>query len=125
MSSSFWVALLPHLMELIGALATMVLVWLTAEIRRRWGIEIEARHREALHSALMTGIRAALFRGLTGPDVVQAAIEYAGESVPDALRRLRPAPHVLNDLTSAKLRELLDGPRWVELDAGDTGEPAR
>ena len=59
-------ALAPHLVELIAALATAIIGWLAAQAKARWGLEIEARHREALHSALMTGVRHALSEGVQG-----------------------------------------------------------
>lgn len=88
-------ALEPHIIELVGAVLAAVIGRAAIEAKRRWGIEIEARHREALHSALMTGIRAALGRGLTGQKALDYAIGYAQESVPDALAKLRPAEAVL------------------------------
>ena len=60
---AFVTALAPHLLELIAAILTIIIGWLAAEARARWGVEIEARHREALHSALTTGVRYALSRG--------------------------------------------------------------
>ena len=54
---AFLTVLAPHLLELIAAILTIIIGWLAAQGRARWGIEIEARHREALHSVLMTGVR--------------------------------------------------------------------
>ena len=100
------------LVGLLPVLST-VLTWALASAARaakqRWGIEIEARHREALHSALMSGIRAALGRGLKGKDAVDAAIGHAGRSVPDAIRRLGPSADVMKSLAEAKLREAIGG----------------
>ncbi len=52
--NAFLTAIAPHFLELIAAIVTIIIGWLAAQARARWGIEIEARHREALHSALMT-----------------------------------------------------------------------
>ena len=57
---AFLTALTAHLIELIAAIGTIILGWLASQARARWGIEIEARHREALHSCLMTGVSYAL-----------------------------------------------------------------
>ena len=101
---AFLTALTPHLIELIAAIATIILGWLAAQARARWGIEIEARHREALHSALMTGVRHALARGLQGREAVsEAAVNYVRTSVPDALRALKPEPQQLVDMAEAQL----------------------
>ena len=62
------------LIAAFGTVLTIVLDRATKVARERWGIEIEATHRSALHSALMSGIRAALLRGLSGADAVEAAI---------------------------------------------------
>lgn len=99
-------ALAPHLLEVIGGALTLLLGLLFAQIRAKTGIDIEARHREALHSALMTGIRLALSKGLKPQDAVKIAIGYAEQSVPDALRRLRPQGQTLEALARAKLAEV-------------------
>jgi hypothetical protein len=104
--NAFFVALAPHLLELIAALVAILLGWLAAQARARWGVEIEARHREALHSALMTGVMHALSRGLHEQDAVaKAAVDYVKTSVPDALRALKPAPQQLLHMAEAKLEE--------------------
>ena len=99
-------ALAPHIVELIGAVLTLLIGLIAARISRWTGIQIEARHREALHSALMTGVRVALDRGLPRQQAVDLAVGYARSSVPDAMRRLAPAPEVLNNLARAKLAEV-------------------
>lgn len=103
-------ALAPHLLELIAAILTLIIGWLAVEARTRWGIEIEARHREALHSALMTGVRHALARGLQERDAVaEAAVEYVRISVPDALRALKPETQQLVRMAEAKLESWRGG----------------
>lgn len=46
-------AILPTLLTLIGAILSFILARAADVAKARWNIEIEARHREALHSALM------------------------------------------------------------------------
>jgi hypothetical protein len=97
-------ALAPHLLELIAALATAIIGWLAAQAKARWGLEIEARHREALHSALMTGVRHALSEGVQGRTAItRAAVGYVRVSVPDALAALKPGPGQLTDMAEATL----------------------
>jgi hypothetical protein len=98
--------LLPHMLELLALILTGVIGWAAAAARAKWGIDIEARHREALHSALMTGARMALQRGLSGPEAVTLATGYAESSVPDAIARLRPSESVLTNLARAKIAEV-------------------
>ena len=101
---AFITALAPHLLELLAAILTLIIGWLAAQARARWGIEIEARHREALHSALMTGVRHALARGIDERDAMaKAAVEYVRTSVPDALRALKPGQQQLVEMAEAKL----------------------
>ncbi len=104
--SEIYAAVLPLLLSLLAAWLAKVMAGAADEAKRRWGIEIEARHREALHSALMSGIRAALNRGLTGPAAIDSAVKYATQSVPDALARLNPDARVLARLAASKLREV-------------------
>ena len=102
-------ALAPIVMLGVGAFLTLTLNRVTTIASSRWGIEIEARHREALHSALMSGVQAALRRGLTGSDATRAGLEYALRSTPDAVSALKPAEGVLRSIAESKLREALAG----------------
>ncbi len=103
----YWEAM-PVLLQLIGAALGAALLWLSRVAKERWGIEVEARHREALHSALFSGVRAALARGLNGQAAIEAAVAYAARSVPDALAKLGPSSEVLSDLASSKLLEVIE-----------------
>jgi len=97
--------LLPLILTAVAAVLTQALTAAARVARERWGIEIEARHREALHSALMSGIRAALSRGASGTAAIYEAIDYTRNSVPDAMASLNPSSGVLRELAEAKLRE--------------------
>jgi hypothetical protein len=66
-------ALLPHALEILGAVLTVLIGWAADAARRNWGIQIEAKHREALQSALLTGARMAIQRGGGGLCAVQCA----------------------------------------------------
>lgn len=114
--AQFYAAVLPLLLTAIAAFLARVLTSAAQVAKDRWGIEIEARHREALHSALMSGVTAALSRGLKGQDAIEAAVVYAQESVPDALARLRPDGDLLVSLATAKLREAIDRAPFVGVD---------
>ena len=116
--SEIYAAVLPLLLSVLAAWLAKVLASAANEAKRRWGIEIEARHREALHSALMSGIRAALNRGLTGPAAISSAVTYAAQSVPDALARLSPDAKVLARLAASKLREVQESSVYLGLDYG-------
>lgn len=107
--SSFWTeiagAILPGLVTLFGTILTILIAKAASVAQERWGIEVDAGHREALHAALMSGIQAALLRGLTGGEAVEAAVRHAQSSVPGAIAKLSPGPGVLTSIAQAKLRE--------------------
>ena len=103
----YW-ELLPTLLQAIGVTLGIVLMRVAATAKTRWGIEIEARHREALHSAMMSGIRAAISRGVSGPEAISEALKHAATSVPDAISALKPGAGVLASIAESKLREVLD-----------------
>ncbi len=103
--SELYAAILPLILTAIAALLAQIIAGAAKVAKERWGIEVEARHRDALHSALMSGVRAALSRGLTGRAAVDSAVAYATKSVPDALARLGPSSEVLSRLATSKLRE--------------------
>ena len=97
---------LPHILEIIGGALALLIGYAATAFTRWTGIRIDHEHRVALHSALMTGIRAAVSRGMNAEQAVEHAKAYAETSVPDALRRLKPDPAVLQSLARAKLQEV-------------------
>lgn len=100
-------AVTPLLIDLLAIVLMAALTWAAAWGKRKFGIDIEAKHRDALHSALMTGARLAAARQLTGPGALQLILDYVRNSVPDALATLTPSQAVLTDLADAKLQEVL------------------
>ena len=72
------------------------------------GVQVEARHREALHSAITLGVRRSLAGNLSREQVLQEALRCARVSVPDAVRALVKDDGILRALAEAKLRKLLD-----------------
>jgi hypothetical protein len=111
-------AILPTLLQLFALFLMAWLVRVSTIAKARWGIEIEARHREALHSAIMSGLQAALGRGLSGPDAIAAAITHTRASVPDALAALKPAADVLASIAEAKLKEAFNKTPMFHVDLG-------
>ena len=103
--------LLPHLLDIASALLAGAIGWAALRFHTWTGIQIEARHREALHSALMTGARAALSKGMPMQQAVDFAVGYAQSSVPAAVAKLKPADPVLQQLARAKLQEAGGGDR--------------
>lgn len=99
----------PYLPDLIGAAVTALLGYAVTLIKAKTGIEIDARHREALHSALTTGALLGLARlGVTASkdELAVASVEYARSSVPGALARLAPSEDVLTNLALSKVQQV-------------------
>lgn len=96
----------PALLELIGLMLTLIIGWAATVARKKWGIEIEGKHRTALHWALYTGAQLALRNELTGKAALDLILRYVRESVPDAIGSLKPTPELLTDLAKAKLQQV-------------------
>lgn len=104
MLNEIWEAAAPSVVELTASILMLVLTWASFKARQLFGLNIEARHREALHSAVMSGVRAALEGNLTGADAAQMAVDYARSSVPDAIKYLGAQDGVLMRLAEAKMQ---------------------
>lgn len=118
----YW-ELLPMLLQAIGAILGVLLMRAANTARARWGIEIEARHREALQSALMTGISAALSRGLRGQEAITAAIDHATKAgAPDAIAFFDLDLDDLTRIAESKLQ--LQWPPIAGVEFGEISAPA-
>ncbi|MWP39375.1 hypothetical protein GQY15_17550 [Rhodobacter sphaeroides] len=100
------IALTPSLLDLAGVIVTTLIGFATVRFQRWTGIQVEARHREALHSAIMTGARVAIARGLTREVATEFVSAYVRASVPDALKRLSPSVETMDSLVRSKLLEV-------------------
>ena len=112
----FYAVLAPYLQALADAVIFALIGWVATIVQRWTGIQIEARHREALHSAAMTGVTKAIARvggSVNGmsldvrSDVVASAIEWIEASVPDAIAALGVTPEKVAALATAKLGQLI------------------
>lgn len=97
------------LLGAIGIVLTILINRVAGAFEAATGIRIDAAHREALHSAVQSGIEAALEEGPeAGLDEIKAhAIAYAHRSVPDAIKHLVPGDGILDDLALRYYREAL------------------
>lgn len=98
-----WQIIAPHVLEIIGVTLSAVIASAAGYAKRKWSLDIEARHRDALHSALLTGIKMAMARNLDTGKAVDLAIDYARLSVPDAIKALKPTEGVLASIARAKI----------------------
>lgn len=105
--------LMPAFTALVMTVVTGLLTWVSVWLKARFQIEIEARHREALHSALETGVTRVLDKLATLPQVREAdaaireVVVYAQGSVPDAIKALAPSTAQLRNMAVAKAKEAL------------------
>jgi len=107
--------LAPWLEMLVGAIAVLIaalLSWITAMIKQKTGIDIEARHREALQTALTNGaglILAKVKDSVAGKEIdvrseiVRDAISYVNQAAPDAVKKFGLTPQDLAEKLMAKL----------------------
>ena len=104
----------PIIVDLLLTLILAIIAWLMRKLPERWRLDIEARHREALHKALDTGIGLAIdtmqkHPTIAAPDMaIGTVLDYVERSVPDALRRLAPSRAHLEDMARAKLQQQVD-----------------
>lgn len=94
---------------LIGVVLTILIRRGAAMIEVATGIRIEQSARDALHSALKSGIEVALAEGPDAglDEIKRRAVDYAHRSVPDAIAALVPGDGVLEDLALRYYREAL------------------
>lgn len=88
--------------------------WFFRFLPSKWRLEVEARHREALHKAINTGVGLALDTIQLHPAVATAdltvtqVVNYVKRSVPDALKKLGPSEAQLVDMARSKIQERVD-----------------
>ena len=97
------VAVQPHIVELVSIGVAIVVTNASTYAKRKWKIDVEARHREALQSALTNGALLAISNKKTGGDAVDAVLDYTLDSVPDAVKHFRVSHEKLRKMAQAKL----------------------
>lgn len=99
----------PYITEIVGIGVAAIIGLLAKLLKDKFGLDIEARHREALQSALTNAAGTVIMKigdvaGVAHFDAKNAAVaegvSYVLASVPDALRYF--------GLTEAKLREMIE-----------------
>lgn len=104
-----WTTLEPAVLELAALVLTAAIAFAAAQFRAWTGIEIAAKHREALHEAITSGVLSASRHGIeVGAATFKAhVIAHVRESVPDAMRYLDPLPDVLENIIERRATEAL------------------
>ena len=98
------------LLGLFGIILTIIINRAAGAFTAATGIAVEREAREALHSAIKSGIEAALAGGPdAGLEEIKAhAIFHAQQSVPDAIEQLVPGDGVLDRLALRYYREAME-----------------
>ena len=112
-------ALQNALLALFGVLLTFIINRAAGAVEATTGIRIEQNARDALHSAIRSGVEAALAEGPeAGFDQVKTlALYHARTSVPDAIATLVPGDGVLDRIALRYYREALEA-MGLEMPAG-------
>lgn len=101
----------PWLVEMAGALAALVVAWIANVLRQRLNLDIEARHREALQTALTNAVGLAIVKVDTMAGgakldlrnaVLAEAVSYVLKGAPDALRYFGVTPERVREMVLAK-----------------------
>jgi len=114
--------ILPMILLAIGEFLRRLIARLAAGFEARTGVAVDAKAMATLHSALMTGITAALSRGLTGQEAINAGIGHAlARGAPDAIRHFGLTTEGLQTLAEAKLWEAQSRGPLLEFVAAESG----
>lgn len=97
------------ILALFGLVLTVIINRVASAFTLATGINIEASHREALHQAIRSGVESAVKHGAgEGLETLKVhVVQHVRESVPDALRQLRPGDGVINRLIERYTLEAL------------------
>jgi uncharacterized membrane protein len=105
----------PYLLAIVSVLATAIVGWLAELLRRKFNLDIDAAHREALQTALTNA--AGLLIGKAGSaianktldlksSVLAEAVNYVLHAVPDAIRHFGITPEAVAEKLQAKLPQV-------------------
>jgi len=108
----------PYLLAVVSVIATAIVGWLAELLRRKFNLDIDAAHREALQTALTNG--AGLLIGKAGNAVagkkldlksaaLAEAVNYVLQAVPDAIRHFGVTPEAVAEKLQAKLPQVSGG----------------
>ena len=102
----------PYLVELASLIIAALAAWLFKLVREKLGIDIEARHREALQAALTNaaglvinragGLAGALDLSAASP-ILQKGVDYVIAGAPDALKHFGITPEEARRILTEKL----------------------
>lgn len=95
-------------------LVLAIIGWAASFLPARFRLDIQQRHRDALHAALSTGVGLAIdtmqkHPTIAAPDMaIGVVLDYVERSVPEAIRKLGPSRAQLEDMARSKLQQQVD-----------------
>lgn len=102
----------PYLVELVGLVIVGIVGWLANAVKAKLGIDIEARHREALQAALTNAAGLVINRAgstigalhlpATHPKIAEG-VDYVVKAAPDALKYFGITPEAARAILAEKL----------------------
>ena len=119
--------LLEYIAPAIAAIVAFLVGQLLLLLKRKFGLDIDARNREALQTALTNGAGLILQKsaGLAAGKVldlrshlVADAVRYVEKSAPDALKHFGLTPDAVAEKIAAKLSQV--APPASDIDVGET-----
>jgi hypothetical protein len=102
----------PYLVEVAGLVIAGVVGWLATAVKAKLGIDIEARHREALQAALTNAAGLVINRtgGAVGAlhlpthnPIIAEGVDYVVKAAPDALKHFGITPEAAASVLAEKL----------------------
>lgn len=117
-AESIYAVVQPYLLAVVSVVATAIVGWLAELLRRKFHLDIEASHREALQTALTNGAGLLITRlggAIAGRKldlksvVLAEAVNYVLQSVPDAVRHFGVTPEAIAEKIEAKLSQMNAG----------------
>lgn len=90
-------ALQELLLSFIAFVVAVALPWVIRKASKLFKVQIEERHRKALHEAILTYSENAVRGGISvaNETALRSLVSYLRQSVPDALATLAPSDDVL------------------------------
>lgn len=111
-AGGFFSVLLPYLVEVAAIFISIVVGWLVAKISKLTGLQIEAKHREALQTALQNaanyglnslGAKADRITFKVQNELIATALNYIQKSSPDAIAYFGLSPVRLREMILSKI----------------------
>jgi hypothetical protein len=97
------------IISILGLVLTFIINRAAAAFTMATGLQIQAKHREVLHEAIITAVESGIKLGpKEGMETLQAHVMlHLRQSVPDAMKALAPSNSVINRLIERYAREAL------------------